>query len=367
MLYAGSLVFTQAWRARGSPRLHELVAVRARRRLASSVRPGQLARRPRASSGRARDVRRRRGVRAVGGQGAADRSRVGVRRARRARRRGVRVGRRVPAGRPRHGQHLAGRVPLAEPRDRWLRRHVAGRRVSAQRLRALRHDRQRLGVDDRLVSRRSTPATPTRPAAFRTIRSARRSRTATIPASPTSRFRARCSRAARISARRTTAGAIARPRVSRSRSTRRPATSASGASCACRAAHATGSRHGRAAVPRSRDHAALCIEAAAVVIVAAGAIEAFVGARSGWRSIGATHGARKAVWRRFGMWLLLGLEFELAADIIRSVISPTWQDIGELGGDCRRPHVPELLPREGPRGGERGTCRGHRVRGGCRA
>ena len=31
------------------------------------------------------------------------------------------------------------------------------------------------------------------------------------------------------------------------------------------------------------------------------------------------------------MWLLLGLEFELAADIIRSVISPTWKDIGELG------------------------------------
>ena len=31
------------------------------------------------------------------------------------------------------------------------------------------------------------------------------------------------------------------------------------------------------------------------------------------------------------MWLLLGLEFSLAADIITSVISPTWQDIGELG------------------------------------
>ena len=30
------------------------------------------------------------------------------------------------------------------------------------------------------------------------------------------------------------------------------------------------------------------------------------------------------------MWLLLGLEFELAADIIGSVISPTWQDVGEL-------------------------------------
>jgi uncharacterized membrane protein len=33
---------------------------------------------------------------------------------------------------------------------------------------------------------------------------------------------------------------------------------------------------------------------------------------------------------RFGVWLLLGLEFELAADIIRSAISPTWRDIGQL-------------------------------------
>ena len=31
------------------------------------------------------------------------------------------------------------------------------------------------------------------------------------------------------------------------------------------------------------------------------------------------------------MWLLLALEFELAADIVRSVLSPTWQEIGELG------------------------------------
>jgi uncharacterized membrane protein len=31
------------------------------------------------------------------------------------------------------------------------------------------------------------------------------------------------------------------------------------------------------------------------------------------------------------MWLLLGLEFASAARIIGRVISPTWQDIGELG------------------------------------
>jgi uncharacterized membrane protein len=32
----------------------------------------------------------------------------------------------------------------------------------------------------------------------------------------------------------------------------------------------------------------------------------------------------------FATWLLLGLELELAADIIRSVVAPTWQDIGKL-------------------------------------
>ena len=41
-------------------------------------------------------------------------------------------------------------------------------------------------------------------------------------------------------------------------------------------------------------------------------------------------GRRKAVSVRFGVWLLLGLEFELGADIIRTAISPTWTQIGQL-------------------------------------
>jgi len=77
--------------------------------------------------------------------------------------------------------------------------------------------------------------------------------------------------------------------------------------------------------------AGLFVDAAAVLIVAFGSLEAFV--KLLWIAVtpGATHGERKAIWRRLGLWLLLGLEFELAADIIGSVISPTWQDIGELG------------------------------------
>ena len=77
--------------------------------------------------------------------------------------------------------------------------------------------------------------------------------------------------------------------------------------------------------------ASTLVEAAAVLIVFYGAVESF--GRLLWIVVtpSTTHGERKALWRRFGVWLLLGLEFELAADIIGSVISPTWMDIGELG------------------------------------
>ena len=73
------------------------------------------------------------------------------------------------------------------------------------------------------------------------------------------------------------------------------------------------------------------IEGMAVLIVAFGSVDAFV--RLMWVIVTptATHGERKAIWRRFGMWLLLGLEFELAADIIGSVLSPSWQELGQLG------------------------------------
>jgi uncharacterized membrane protein len=75
----------------------------------------------------------------------------------------------------------------------------------------------------------------------------------------------------------------------------------------------------------------LLIEAAAVLVVAFGAGEAFLKLLRVVATPGATHGERKAIWRRFGVWLLLGLEFELAADIVGSVFSPTWQQVGKLG------------------------------------
>lgn len=76
---------------------------------------------------------------------------------------------------------------------------------------------------------------------------------------------------------------------------------------------------------------ALGLEAAAVLIITLGSIDALGGIARMLRGSISTHGRRKEVWRRFGTWLLLGLEFELAADIVRSVIAPTWMEIGQLG------------------------------------
>ena len=50
----------------------------------------------------------------------------------------------------RNGEHLAGRVPARQPRPDGFERTSPVTR-SRQRLRPLRHDRQRLGMDDRLV------------------------------------------------------------------------------------------------------------------------------------------------------------------------------------------------------------------------
>jgi len=76
---------------------------------------------------------------------------------------------------------------------------------------------------------------------------------------------------------------------------------------------------------------ALGVELGAALFITIGALEAVY--RLALRLTGATGTAfrRKQIWVGFGVWLLLALEFELAADVLRSAISPTWDDIGQLG------------------------------------
>jgi uncharacterized membrane protein len=76
---------------------------------------------------------------------------------------------------------------------------------------------------------------------------------------------------------------------------------------------------------------ALAVEGVAVVLIAYGAGEALVNVVNHIMHGRSLEGWRHDLFLRFGIWLLLGLQFALAADIVRSVIAPTWNEIGELG------------------------------------
>ena len=75
---------------------------------------------------------------------------------------------------------------------------------------------------------------------------------------------------------------------------------------------------------------ALALEAVSVLMIAIGAVEALVRIVVGMLRDGASQGVRRIAWLSLARWLLLGLEFMLAADIVRTAIAPTWDDIGKL-------------------------------------
>ncbi|WP_419697232.1 DUF1622 domain-containing protein (plasmid) [Mesorhizobium muleiense] len=71
------------------------------------------------------------------------------------------------------------------------------------------------------------------------------------------------------------------------------------------------------------------IDAMALAVILYGAVEAFVSAV--WVHLTASTGnRRREVWLRFARWLVAGLTFQLAADIVETATSPTWDEIGHL-------------------------------------
>ena len=75
---------------------------------------------------------------------------------------------------------------------------------------------------------------------------------------------------------------------------------------------------------------AFAMEAIAVLVIAVGAGQAVIGLLQRRVVPGGPFAWKKTVWLRFGVWLLFGLEFELAADIVRSTLDPTWKQLGQL-------------------------------------
>jgi uncharacterized membrane protein len=84
---------------------------------------------------------------------------------------------------------------------------------------------------------------------------------------------------------------------------------------------------------------ALGLEAIGTIVIAFGSVQAVIGIiRARVESPPGLFKEHKQVWVMLGVWLLFGLEFELGADIVRSAISPSWRDIGQLGGNRGDPN-----------------------------
>jgi len=78
------------------------------------------------------------------------------------------------------------------------------------------------------------------------------------------------------------------------------------------------------------EYVAVALELLSVITIAVGAIDSCFRMLPALRFRRGSQGARRAAWLSLARWLVLGLEFMLAADIVRTVISPSWSEIGQL-------------------------------------
>jgi uncharacterized membrane protein len=78
------------------------------------------------------------------------------------------------------------------------------------------------------------------------------------------------------------------------------------------------------------EHVALGAELIATLLIAIGGVGALVRVIRLLAERNAHVRTIKDIWLRLAGWILLALEFTLAADIIRTSISPTWEDLGKL-------------------------------------
>ena len=85
---------------------------------------------------------------------------------------------------------------------------------------------------------------------------------------------------------------------------------------------------------RIRDLAAIIsslIDVAMIAIIAIGTARAFFRIASQLIRRRALATAVRDIWLHYAAWIVLALEFALAADLIDTVIAPSWEQIGKFG------------------------------------
>jgi uncharacterized membrane protein len=78
------------------------------------------------------------------------------------------------------------------------------------------------------------------------------------------------------------------------------------------------------------EQAVLLIDAIALVVIVAGTLQAVVAGLRVMLSTTSGH-LQRDVWLRYARWLIAGLTFQLAADIIETSITTNWEAIARVG------------------------------------
>ena len=74
----------------------------------------------------------------------------------------------------------------------------------------------------------------------------------------------------------------------------------------------------------------LGLEALALLVIAVGGVEAAIGIVRIVLRRHASDAARRGLWLGFAHWLVAGLTFQLAADIVHTTVTPGWEEIGRV-------------------------------------
>ena len=75
--------------------------------------------------------------------------------------------------------------------------------------------------------------------------------------------------------------------------------------------------------------AVVAIDWLALVLIVVGAVEAFL--QGLWTMFSSPDGHHERdVWLRLGRWLVAGLTFQLAADVLETAVTTSWDEVGRL-------------------------------------
>jgi len=79
------------------------------------------------------------------------------------------------------------------------------------------------------------------------------------------------------------------------------------------------------------ENAVIVINAMGLIIISVGTIEAFLRSAQAVFAPPAAGKLFRDAYLRYARWLVAGLTFQLAADIIGTSVAPTWDEVGRLG------------------------------------